>query len=89
MIKKVTFTAILFFLLSVAYGQTKKDSVIVVPQGKFFDLDKQDEKTTTNKAKLKGEIHIVYATAKGKLYIKLVSNKTGKEYRRYIKQDVD
>ncbi len=60
---------------------------IEVPQNKTFNLDKpKDEgKLTTNKATLKGEILPVYVTGKGKLFIKQVSAKTGKEYRKYIK----
>lgn len=56
-----------------------------IPIGKVYNLDKADEIETTNKAILKGVEYKVYATSKGRLYIKLVSAKTGKEYRRYLK----
>lgn len=57
---------------------------INIPHGKTFNLDTQDEMPTTNIAIYKGETYPVYATSKGKLYIKLVSIKTGKKYRKFI-----
>lgn len=78
-------------ILSLAFlGMGSKEQTteaIQVPQNKTFNLDKpKDEgKLTTNKATLKGETLPVYVTEKGKLFIKQVSAKTGKEYRKYIK----
>lgn len=63
----------------------KTEIVKPVPIGQTFDLDKADEIETSNKAILKGVSYKVYATSKGKLFIKLISPKTGKPYRRYLK----
>ncbi len=54
---------------------------------KVFDLDKAEKKETPHIAIFKGEKHKVFATSKGKLFIELISEKTGKIYRRYIKTD--
>lgn len=88
-------TALILFASTALYAQIgtstpkQKDnaaqSVKHIPNGKVFNLDKVDEVETTNKAILKGIEYKVYATSKGKLYIKLTSAKTGKQYRRYLK----
>lgn len=85
----IAFTAL--FIQSKAQLPKQKDNasqvIKSIPNGKTYNLDKADEIETTNKAILKGVEHKVYATRKGKLYIKLVSAKTGKEYRRYLKTE--
>lgn len=63
-------------------------SIKTIPNGKVFNLDKVDDTETTNKAILKGIEYKVYATSKGRLYIKLTSAKTGKQYRRYLKGEL-
>lgn len=88
-------TILLLGVFTASFAQTlpstlkQKDntlqSVKPIPNGKVFNLDRVDEIETTNKAILKGIEYKVYATSKGKLYIKLTSAKTGKQYRRYLK----
>ena len=76
--------------VSASTGTTPKVNVTVpvtIPQGRTYNLDKQDESKTTNTAIYKGVSYPVYATSKGKLFIKLGSEKTGKEYRKYIKTE--
>ena len=76
--------------VSASTGTTPKVNVsvpITIPQGQTYNLDKQDEQQTTNTAIYKGKTYPVFATSKGKLFIKLISEKTGKEYRKYIKTE--
>ena len=56
-------------------------------QGKVYNLDKEKEPTYTQTgdyAIYKAERLPVYVNKKGKLFIFVVSKKTGKPYRRYI-----
>lgn len=61
---------------------------LVIPQNQIFKLDKvKDTILTTNKAIYQGVEYPVYAIkATGKMYICLTS-KSGKYYRKYIKQE--
>lgn len=72
-------------------GKSSVNANISVPQGQRFNLDKpKDEGTlTTNTADYKGTNYPVYVTAKGRLFIKLTSPTTGKEYRKYITPQVN
>lgn len=94
--KRLILTMVIAIIVNVCLSQTKvkvtvskpKGSVtvpITIPQGKTFDLDKKDEIATTNIGICKGVSYPVFANSKGKLYIKLVSEKTKKEYKKYIK----
>lgn len=94
--KKLTLLLISSLLCVTMYSQSsvkvslpklKTNVVLAVPKGQIFYLDApKDEGTeTTNKAIYKGKNYPVYATKNGKLFIKLVSEKTNKAYRKYIK----
>lgn len=89
--KKIIATAALLITLFVCHSQEAKQAK-PLPQGKTFNLDIDKDKEsgevlTTNKATYKGKLYPVYTGKRGGIYIKLVSDKTGKEYRKYIKQD--
>ncbi len=77
---------IIILSLAIVSNTGKAQTAAAIPQNKTFNLDKpKDEgRLTSNRATLKGETLKVYVTAKGKLFVKLKSEKTGKEYRRYI-----
>lgn len=75
--------------VSVTTQVTPKVKVaLVMPQNQVFKLDKtKDTILTTNKAIYQGIEHPVWAIKEtGKLYIAL-NSKSGKYYRKYIKQN--
>jgi|GEM_PF-6169419 len=80
-----TIAALLMAMGCSAQAKKQATPAPAIPEGKIFNLDKQDEKATSNKAIYKGDTLTVYVTSTGRLFVKLKSAKTGKEYRRYIK----
>jgi len=89
--KKIIATAALLITLFVCHSQEAKQAK-PLPQGKTFNLDteKKDKGTTevltSNKAIFNGKTYPVYTGKRGGMYIKVMTA-TGKQYRKYIKQD--
>jgi argininosuccinate synthase len=93
--KKLLFAALLLISIS-SYSQTSikvkvpkvnTTVTVTVPKGQVFNLDKEKDEgeLTTNTAFYNKKTYPVYATKKGKLFIKLYSEAKQKEYRKYIK----
>lgn len=68
----------------------KPDTTTIVRHGNTFKSNKvsngrQSEKKTDWKYEdSKGQTYPIYLSASGKAFIKVISKKTGKEYRRYL-----
>ena len=69
----------------------KTDTTTVIREGNVFKSNKvsngrQSKETKTNYEyeDSKGETYPIYLSSTGKAFIKVVSKKTGKEYRRYL-----
>ena len=83
---------ILMFVLCVqgAYAQ----SASVVKQGSYYDFDANKKAKTTapakvvGSAKYNGKEYPMYQSARGSLYIIIVS-KTGKTYKKYLPKNKD
>lgn len=68
----------------------KSDTATVVRQGNVFKSNKvsngrqSEKKTNWEYEDSKGQTYPIYLGASGKAFIKVISKKTGKEYRRYL-----
>lgn len=68
----------------------KSDTATVVRQGNVFKSNKvsngrqSEKKTNWEYEDSKGQTYPIYLSASGKAFIKVISKKTGKEYRRYL-----
>lgn len=69
----------------------KTDTTTVIREGNVFKSnkvsnDRQSKETKTNYEyeDSKGKTYPIYLSSTGKAFIKVISKKTGKEYRRYI-----
>lgn len=68
---------------------SKDEAKLVINEStKTIDLDAteatQSYKPSGYTATYKGKVYQVYETTKGKLFIFMVSKKTGKEYKKYL-----
>lgn len=56
-------------------------------EGNTFKIEKQVEKITPLFYQDKDGIYPIYISARGSLYIKKISKKTGKEYKYYLPKE--
>jgi hypothetical protein len=94
--KKFILLAIMAFTLALPsmsqeVAKSKSDTATVIREGNVFRANKvsngrQSKETKTNYEyeDSKGETHPIYLSSTGKAFIKVISKKTGKEYRRYL-----
>ena len=93
--KKFIYCIIMMLTLALpSMGQEvakKTDTTTVIREGNVFKSNKvsngrQSKETKTNYEyeDSKGETYPIYLSSTGKAFIKVISKKTGKEYRRYL-----